>query len=143
VSSSDVDFDCHLIVFISPGVHWVQDPRSRVYNFTPYIQKVPKVEDFAFERLEGFTRSSQDTDMQVLAKEVKKSYTGSTSSLSGFLSHIYFLIGSDMPVNTDELSAAYKDEVSDDINTCIRVTDSIIFRLAPLRQVNACQRQSS
>jgi len=44
----------------SPGVHWLQDPRSRVYNFTPWLQKIPKVNDFAFERLTGFVKSSRD-----------------------------------------------------------------------------------
>lgn len=45
---------------LSPGVHWVQDPRSRVYNFAPYIQNVPDLKDFGFERLPPFMRSSRD-----------------------------------------------------------------------------------
>lgn len=44
----------------SPGVHWLQDPRSRVYNFSPYLENIPKVTDFAFERLVGFVKSSRD-----------------------------------------------------------------------------------
>lgn len=44
----------------SPGVHWLQDPRSRVYNFTPWLQRIPQVNDFAFERLTGFVKSSRD-----------------------------------------------------------------------------------
>ena len=44
----------------SPGVHWLQDPRSRVYNFTPWLETIPKVSDFAFERLDGFVKSSHD-----------------------------------------------------------------------------------
>lgn len=48
------------LMFISPGVHWLQDPRSRVYNFTPWIENIPDVKSFAFERVTGFVRSSQD-----------------------------------------------------------------------------------
>ena len=49
-----------LTVSCSPGVYWLQDPRSRVYNFTPWLETIPKVTDFAFERVTGFIRSSQD-----------------------------------------------------------------------------------
>lgn len=45
----------------SPGVHWVRDPHSGVYNFDPYIQTVPEVRDFDFDRLYPYTRSSRDT----------------------------------------------------------------------------------
>lgn len=48
------------LTVLSPGVHWLQDPRSRVYNFTPWLQRIPKVNDFAFERLIGFVSSSRD-----------------------------------------------------------------------------------
>ena len=44
----------------SPGVHWLRDPRSGIYNFTPWLEKIPKVNDFAFERLTGFIKSSRD-----------------------------------------------------------------------------------
>lgn len=49
-----------LTTFHSPGVYWLQDPRSRVYNFTPWLETIPKVTDFDFERVTGFIRSSQD-----------------------------------------------------------------------------------
>lgn len=45
----------------SPGVHWLQDPRSRVYNFTPWLQTVPKVSEFDFDRIPRFVPSSRDT----------------------------------------------------------------------------------
>jgi hypothetical protein len=44
----------------SPGVHWLQEPRSGIYNFTPWLENVPDVNDFAFERLPKFVRSSRD-----------------------------------------------------------------------------------
>ena len=45
----------------------MRDPRSSVYNFTPELEHLPKVTDFAFERVEGFVKSSRDEDLRTLA----------------------------------------------------------------------------
>ena len=45
---------------ISPGVYWLRDPRSRIYNFTPWLESIPAVTDFDFERVTGFVKSSMD-----------------------------------------------------------------------------------
>ncbi|KAG1897421.1 mitochondrial protein Pet127-domain-containing protein [Suillus fuscotomentosus] len=97
-------------VLFNPGVHWLQDPRSRVYNFTPWLESIPKVTDFAFERVTGFIRSSQDDDLHTLAKIHSRPYVGSTSSLTGLLSHIYFLISGGKEVDTSVLSGAFAHE---------------------------------
>ncbi|KAF9219174.1 Pet127-domain-containing protein [Gyrodon lividus] len=94
-------------VLFNPGVHWLQDPRSRVYNFSPWIESIPKVTDFAFERITGFVKSSKDTDLHTLAKRHKRPFAGSTSSLTGLLSHVYFLISGDKEVDTSTLSRAF------------------------------------
>ncbi|KAI6009888.1 hypothetical protein EDC04DRAFT_2610448 [Pisolithus marmoratus] len=41
----------------SSGVHWLQDPRSRAYNFTPWLEVIHKVNDFTVERVTGFPSS--------------------------------------------------------------------------------------
>ncbi|KAG2110100.1 mitochondrial protein Pet127-domain-containing protein [Suillus clintonianus] len=97
-------------VLFNPGVHWLQDPRSRVYNFTPWLESIPKVTDFAFERVTGFIRSSQDDDLHTLAKMHSRPYVGSTSSLTGLLSHIYFLISGGKDIDTSVLSGAFAHE---------------------------------
>lgn len=97
-------------VLFNPGVHWLQDPRSRVYNFTPWLESIPKVTDFAFERVTGFIRSSQDNDLHTLAKIHSRPYVGSTSSLTGLLSHVYFLISGGRDVDTSVLSGAFAHE---------------------------------
>ncbi|KAF5382603.1 hypothetical protein D9615_002963 [Tricholomella constricta] len=97
-------------VLFNPGVHWLQDPRSRVYNFPPYLENIPKVTDFAFERLSGFIKSSRDEDLWSLARRENRTFAGSTSSLSGMLSHIYFLLSGDKDVNTDNLSRHFGKE---------------------------------
>ncbi|KAF8073820.1 RNA processing-related protein, mitochondrial RNA degradation [Lyophyllum atratum] len=97
-------------VLFNPGVHWLQDPRSRVYNFPPYLETIPKVTEFAFERLGGFIKSSRDEDLLDLAQRENRTFAGSTSSLSGMLSHIYFLLSGDKDVNTDGLSRHFARE---------------------------------
>ncbi|KIK28182.1 hypothetical protein PISMIDRAFT_7693 [Pisolithus microcarpus 441] len=99
-------------VLFNPGVHWLQDPRSRVYNFTPWLEAIPKVNDFAFERITGFVRSSQDNDLHILAKQHNRPFVGSTSSLTGLLSHVYFLVSGDRAVDTSPLSRAFAHEVT-------------------------------
>ncbi|PAV16908.1 Pet127-domain-containing protein [Pyrrhoderma noxium] len=79
-------------VLFNPGVHWIQDPRSQVYNFTPFVQQIPDIKDFAFDRLTPFMPSSRDTVMRNLALKQGKRFAGSTSSLTGLLSHIYYLM---------------------------------------------------
>ncbi|KAG1761033.1 mitochondrial protein Pet127-domain-containing protein, partial [Suillus occidentalis] len=94
-------------VLFNPGVHWLQDPHSRVYNFSPWLESIPKVTDFAFERVTGFIRSSQDEDLHTLAQIHSRPYVGSTSSLTGLLSQIYFLISGNKEVDTSVLSSAF------------------------------------
>ncbi|KAG6850279.1 hypothetical protein H0H93_015536 [Arthromyces matolae] len=97
-------------VLFNPGVHWLRDPRSKVYNFPPHLEEIPRVTDFAFERLGGFIKSSRDEDLWALARREKRTFAGSTSSLSGMLSHVYFLISGDKDVNTNNLSRNFGNE---------------------------------
>ncbi|KAI0074011.1 Pet127-domain-containing protein [Panus rudis PR-1116 ss-1] len=100
-------------VLFNPGVHWVQDFRTRVYNFNPWLQEVPKVVDFAFDRVGGFIKSSRDMDLRTLAQREGAKFVGSTSSLSGMLSQLYFLISSMKPTNTSMLSTPYANLAAD------------------------------
>ncbi|KAF8431466.1 mitochondrial protein Pet127-domain-containing protein [Boletus edulis BED1] len=94
-------------VLFNPGVYWLRDPRSRIYNFTPWLESIPAVTDFAFERVTGFVKSSMDNDLWKVAKQYKRPFAGSTSSLTGLLSHCYFLISGDKEVDTSSLSRAF------------------------------------
>ncbi|KDQ62374.1 hypothetical protein JAAARDRAFT_149198 [Jaapia argillacea MUCL 33604] len=99
-------------VLFNPGVHWLQDPRSQVYNYSPWLQKIPNVSEFAFERIVGFIKSSEDTDLYTLAKRENRTFVGSTSSLTGLMSHIYFLISGDRDVDLSSLSRNFALEPS-------------------------------
>ncbi|KAA1469832.1 Pet127-domain-containing protein [Dentipellis sp. KUC8613] len=98
-------------VLFNPGVYWFQDPRSRVYNFPTWLENVPSVNDFSFERVGTFVSSSRDQqDLWTLAKREDRTFAGSTSSLTGLLSHVYFLLSRDRHVNTANISQHFQHE---------------------------------
>ncbi|CAE6520047.1 unnamed protein product [Rhizoctonia solani] len=94
-------------VLFNPGVHWLQDPHSRVYNFAPELQKMPAFTSFAYDRVNTFITSSKDTELTSLAKRHDKKFVGSTSSVSMILAHIYFLVSNWRELDLDILSGAF------------------------------------
>ncbi|KAL0581003.1 hypothetical protein V5O48_000997 [Marasmius crinis-equi] len=113
-------------VLFNPGVHWLRDPRSRVYNFHPSIETIPKVFDFAFERLTGFVKSSRDEDLWALAKREDRKFGGSTSSLSGMLCHIYFMLSGNKDPDLSTLSKRFQREPST-FTPGQRMATSVVF----------------
>ena len=93
----------------SPGVYHLQDPRSRVYNFDPYLKSIMPVSEFDFNALKQYVTSSKDSSLTQLAKTYNKRYTGSTSSMTGMLAHFHFLLSQWRPINTKMLSKGFKD----------------------------------
>ncbi|KAF8427298.1 mitochondrial protein Pet127-domain-containing protein [Tirmania nivea] len=91
-------------VLFNPGVYFLQDPRSRVYNFDPYLQKIMPVHEFQFEALSQYITSSQDTRLETVAKDLGKKYVGSTSSMTSVLSHFHYLLSSWRPINPAVIS---------------------------------------
>ncbi|KAI9058392.1 Pet127-domain-containing protein [Trametes sanguinea] len=89
------------------GVHWLRDPETQKYNFPEYLEQIPKVEDFAFDRLPGFVPSSQDKNLLLFAKKSRARFAGSTSSLTGILTQIYLLLSEEKLVNIADLSADF------------------------------------
>ncbi|KAH8998517.1 mitochondrial protein Pet127-domain-containing protein [Lactarius akahatsu] len=97
-------------VLFNPGVQWLQDPRSHVYSFTTWLEKIIPVKNFAFERLPPFLPSSRDQDLHVVAKREGRKYAGSTSSMTGLLSQLYYLISGDKPINASNLSRGFSTQ---------------------------------
>lgn len=97
---------------ISPGVYQLQDPRSRVYNFDPYLQKIMPVAEFDFNALKEYITSSRDVSLNRIAKEHGKRYMGSTSSMTGMLSHFHFLLSQWRPINTSMMSKDFPAHLS-------------------------------
>ncbi|KAF4628076.1 hypothetical protein G7Y89_g10079 [Cudoniella acicularis] len=97
-------------VLFNPGVYHLQDPRSRVFNFDPYLQEIMPVSEFDFTLLKNFITSSRDETLLKTALEEKKKYTGSTSSMTSALSHFHYLLSQWRPINTGILSKNFPAE---------------------------------
>ena len=97
-------------VLFNPGVYHLQDPRSRVFNFDPYLQSIMPVEEFDFTALKRYITSSRDETLLAAAKEEGKKYTGSTSSMTAALAHFHFLLSQWRPINTALLSQKFPVE---------------------------------
>ncbi|KAF1981155.1 Pet127-domain-containing protein [Aulographum hederae CBS 113979] len=94
-------------VLFNPGVYLLQDPRSRLYNFDPYLQKIMPVEEFEFNLLNAYITSSKDNTLNAVATEHKKKYAGSTSSMTDVLKHFHYLLSAWREINTDMLSKGF------------------------------------
>ncbi|KAI1662938.1 Pet127-domain-containing protein [Daldinia decipiens] len=94
-------------VLFNPGVYHLQDPRSRVYNFDPYLSEIMPIQEFDFNALKQYVTSSKDSTLIGIAKEHGKRYTGSTSSMTSMLSHFHYLLSSWREINTSMLSKGF------------------------------------
>ena len=79
-------------VLFSPGVHFLQDPRTRIYNFPPFLKKIIKYEDFNFEAVGAFQRVSKDSALLNMCKATDRQYYSSTSSMTSTLMQFYYLL---------------------------------------------------
>ena len=95
------------VIDFSPGVVYLRDPRSLVYNFDPYLENIMPTSEFDYNALYEYITSSRDETLVSMAKQHGASYVGSTSSMTAILSHFHFLLSAWRPVNVDMLSTAY------------------------------------
>lgn len=98
-------------VLFNPSVHFLRDPRSHVYNFTPSLETIPNIDEFAFNRLPAYVTASKDQELTDMAQQQGTPFYGSTSTLTKALSHIYFVISNYRGVNNKALSGAFQKEV--------------------------------
>ncbi|KAI2487230.1 mitochondrial mRNA processing protein PET127 [Pyrenophora tritici-repentis] len=96
-------------VLFNPGVYRLQDPRSRVYNFDPYLEKIMPANEFDFEALSEYKTSSKDEDLLALNKRIGTKFTGSTSSMSSALQHFHYLLSNFRKLNHNMLSRQFPD----------------------------------
>ncbi|KAK4147097.1 mitochondrial protein Pet127-domain-containing protein [Dichotomopilus funicola] len=95
-------------VLFNPGVYRIQDPRSRVFNFDPYLERIMPVKEFDFNALKPYTTSSKDTTLIQYAAEHGAKYTGSTSSMTSTLAHFHFLLSAWRPINPSMMSRDFE-----------------------------------
>jgi hypothetical protein len=96
-------------VLFNPGVYRLQDARSRIYNFDPYLEKIMPVNEFDFDALSEYKTSSKDETLLDLTKRLGTKFTGSTSSMSSVLQHFHFLLSNFRDLNHDMLSRGFPD----------------------------------
>ncbi|KAJ1940767.1 hypothetical protein FBU59_003709, partial [Linderina macrospora] len=96
-------------VLFSPGVHWLQDPHSHVYNFDPYIRNITQPAEFDYDKLTPYITSSKDQTLMQYARDSKKRFVGSTSSMTHVLSHLYFVVSAWKQPNVSCMSMAFND----------------------------------
>ncbi|KUJ19982.1 Pet127-domain-containing protein [Mollisia scopiformis] len=94
-------------VLFNPGVYQLQDPRTRVFNFDPYLQTIMPVDEFDFNALKQYVTSSKDDTLLSKAAAEKKKYTGSTSSMTASLAHFHFLLSQWRLINVGNLSKMF------------------------------------
>lgn len=97
-------------VLFNPGVYHLQDPRSRVFNFDPYLAAIMPINEFDFNSLKQYVTSSKDTTLTEIAAEKMKKYAGSTSSMTSMLAHFHFLLSTWRPVNPAHVSRGFDIE---------------------------------
>lgn len=120
---------------------FIPSSRDEVSLFPSLLQSL----NWAMNLVLRYTSSSHnmhfEQDLRTIATREGRTFAGSTSSLSGLLSHIYFLISSDKDVNTTSLSRHFQYEVMPSFVTSHRCM--LIFQFLcsqpPLRRVSVCQ----
>lgn len=96
-------------VLFNQGVYQLQDPRSRVYNFDPYLEEIMPVHEFDFNALKEYKTSSKDETLSSIAQEYGKKYVGSTSSMTAVLAHFHYLLSQWRPLDVSMLSRGFPD----------------------------------
>lgn len=97
-------------VLFNEGVTVLQDPRTKVYNFDPYLASIMPVTQFDFDALTEYITSSKDKTLIGITRKHGKKYTGSTSSMTSTLAHFHFLLSSWRPINPARLSREFEAE---------------------------------
>lgn len=98
-------------VLFNEGVYALQDPRTKVWNFDPYLAQIMPVDEFDFDALKEYITSSKDTLLMGITRKHNKKYTGSTSSMTSTMAHFHYLLSAWRPINTGRLSKDFEIEL--------------------------------
>ncbi|THC87163.1 hypothetical protein EYZ11_013391 [Aspergillus tanneri] len=98
-------------VLFNPGVYHLRDPRSRVYNFDPYLGSIMPVTEFDFTALKDYITSSKDKTLQTLAQSKCRKYMGSSSSMTSTLSHFHYLLSAWRGIDIRTVSQGFPDKL--------------------------------
>jgi hypothetical protein len=94
-------------VLFNPGVHHIRDPRSRVYNFDPYLEIIADPQNFDFAVLDEYRTPSADNTLSTVAETYKVKYFSSTSAITPVLQHLHFLLSNWRPLSFEDISFGF------------------------------------
>lgn len=97
-------------VLFNSGPYQLQDTRTQVYNFDPYLGTIMPVKEFDFNALKEYITSSKDETLTKLSAQYNKKYCGSTSSMTSMLAHFHFLLSAWRKPNFGHLSRSFDVE---------------------------------
>ncbi|KAI9297507.1 Pet127-domain-containing protein [Neoconidiobolus thromboides FSU 785] len=91
----------------NPGVTYLQDPNSKVYNFDPYLESILDIDEFNFDKIQGYIPAGEDELLQQIAAKNDKKYIATTSSITRLLCHISFVITNWRTIDTSTLGSEF------------------------------------
>lgn len=91
-----------------PGVHYFQDPRTRIYNFPPFLKNIIKHQDFDFESIAPFRSVSKDEQLLAECQRLNKTFYLSTSSMTLALSQLYMVLNNYNPTHKNRFDFAFR-----------------------------------
>ncbi|KAH3901019.1 uncharacterized protein SCODWIG_00460 [Saccharomycodes ludwigii] len=92
------------VLFQPMVIHSLKDDRTKKYNFSPFIEKAVSVGYFNYDAINKYTAPSEDLKLLEIARENNLKFYSSTSSMTGILSHLHFLISNFKKVNLTEIT---------------------------------------
>lgn len=95
-------------VLFNPGVSWLKDPRSQIYNYDPRIRKILDFDLFDPDTAPEYITASRDPQLKELTVRRKAKFFGSTSTMTRLLSHIYFVLMGWKAPDFSTFSSSYK-----------------------------------
>lgn len=79
-------------VLFSPGVQFLQDPRTRIFNYDPHLNDIIHIDDFNFDMVQGFVSVSKDAVLLNEATKHGKQFYSSTLSMTLTLHQLYLFL---------------------------------------------------
>ncbi|KAJ1675827.1 hypothetical protein EV182_000482 [Spiromyces aspiralis] len=114
-------------VLFNPGVYYLKDPRTEVYNFDPFLEHITQPDEFDYDKLAPYITSSKDETLLNHARNLGKQFVGSTSSTTQIMAHLYYLISHWKPVDIATLSEPFID-MPNGFTRSMRFPASVILR---------------
>ena len=96
-------------VFQKSGPHFLKN-RDGTFNFSEYLEKIPKVKESQLTNFSQFVRVSDDLILQRQTRKLNLNICSSTSSINNLLLQLYFAISNNRLINRGGYSDEFVNE---------------------------------